>query len=140
MPANRARRGVQSLYTFVKLKNDLLHRHDPNSRQNSTRGIAADYGITCGTVARILRGIEPKRADIRRQLGLPELAPAPVCPVHGVVHISRSCPKPDSFERNAQEYDRRKQDGSLPHRKNRFPPFRELARAMRERRDAERRP
>ena len=37
-------------------------------------------------------GYEPKRADIRKKLGLPLLSPAPMCPTHGVVHLTKRCP------------------------------------------------
>ena len=44
-------------------------------------------------------GREPHPNDIRHVLGLSELAPAPVCPRHGVVHVSRRCPADNSKPR-----------------------------------------
>lgn len=61
----------------------------------SWREIASmeDYeGISHATLSAIARGRDPKSPAIRCKLGLPALAPAPVCPVHGVVHVSRRCP------------------------------------------------
>jgi hypothetical protein len=56
------------------------------------REIAAMFGVTHGVIARALAGQEPRDAAIRGLLGLPAMAPAPVCPVHGVVHVTRRCP------------------------------------------------
>ena len=55
--------------------------------------------VTAGTVHRFANGIEPKRNDLRHALGLPVTAPAPVCPRHGVVHVSRRCPADNSKPR-----------------------------------------
>jgi hypothetical protein len=49
-------------------------------------------GIPAGTLCSIAKTSKvPKKWRERR--GLPALAPAPVCPIHGVVHTGR-CPRP----------------------------------------------
>lgn len=51
-------------------------------------------GISGGAAFRIVkRKYIPKRKDIRLILDLPVEEPAPVCPVHGIVHVGR-CPRP----------------------------------------------
>ncbi len=35
---------------------------------------------------------EPHANDIRRALGMAEYAPALVCAIHGIVHVSKRCP------------------------------------------------
>lgn len=60
------------------------------------REIGLDYpGVPLGTLCRIANdpAYTPKKTTMLRKLGLPKTAPAPVCQVHGVVHIG-SCPKP----------------------------------------------
>ena len=55
------------------------------------RAVGAKYGVSAGAVYRLaMQGKEPRKMEIRARLGLPALAPAPVCPVHGVVH-ARLC-------------------------------------------------
>ena len=44
-------------------------------------------------------GREPHPNDIRRALGMAEYAPALVCAIHGVVHVSRRCPADNSKPR-----------------------------------------
>lgn len=60
--------------------------------------------VSAGTLNRIARDkdYEPKRPDIRRALGLPCFAPAPVCPKCGVVHTTKRCtanrkPRPRAY-------------------------------------------
>lgn len=61
----------------------------------SWQKVADAWGVTKPMAYRIaLKGYEPKKIIIRHHLGLPALAPAPVCPIHGVVHVSRRCPQP----------------------------------------------
>ncbi len=56
------------------------------------RKIAERYpGVPAGTLCAIFKGREPKKHSVRRALGLPDLAPAPVCPDCGQVHVSGTC-------------------------------------------------
>ena len=56
--------------------------------------------VTRATVWRFLHEeLEPERPALRAALGLPVTAPAPVCPRHGVVHVSRRCPPDNSKPR-----------------------------------------
>ncbi len=56
------------------------------------RLVAAEFDLNPGTADMIAHGYEPKTAELRCRLGLPALAPAAVCPKHGVVHVGR-CPR-----------------------------------------------
>ena len=63
--------------------------HNSTSWEN----IGREYKVSGGLIYRMaLQGYEPKDDHVRAALGLPILAPAPVCPVHGVVHTG-SCPR-----------------------------------------------
>ena len=42
---------------------------------------------------RVARGKQSAPNSLLLALGLPVTAPAPVCPVHGVVHTAKRCPK-----------------------------------------------
>jgi len=54
--------------------------------------VARVNGITKGMAWRIARkGYEPKNWNIRERLGLPLLAPAPVCLKCGQVHVTKKC-------------------------------------------------
>jgi hypothetical protein len=57
------------------------------------RAVGAELGITCGMAYRVAHGYEPKEARIRYRLGLPALAPAPVCRRCGEVHTTQRCTK-----------------------------------------------
>jgi len=63
-------------------------------RLGNWRAVGDELGISGGMAYRIaVDGYEPKDAHIRLKLGLPALVPAPVCPVCGVVHVARRCPR-----------------------------------------------
>lgn len=90
------KQGVPARYTFSKLKDDVQCLH----RIKSLRAIAQDLNeragpgkrmITHRTIQRVLSGKEPINPAIRDALGLPCLAPAPVCPKCGVVHVTKKC-------------------------------------------------
>lgn len=58
-------------------------------RSGSLRQLLIDEGfkyLTIADLSRFLRGEEPKNYNKRKELGLDTLAPAPVCPVCGIVH------------------------------------------------------
>jgi len=56
------------------------------------RKVAKKYDLTPAMAWRIaVQGYEPKNAQIRLKLGLPSMAPAPVCPYCGVVHVKKHC-------------------------------------------------
>ena len=59
----------------------------------SWESVGNALGISGGMAYRIaIQGYEPHDNHIRATLGLPELLPAPVCPIHGVVHVRATCP------------------------------------------------
>lgn len=78
-----------------------------------------DNRVSAGTLNRIANDeqYEPRRPAIRKALGLPCYAPAPVCPKHGVVHRGQ-CPKNRKPPKSLWDW-----------------PVRELARAIRERKE-----
>lgn len=56
------------------------------------RTVGAEMGISGGMAYRIgVDGYEPKEPAIRVKLGLPGMAPAPVCLRCGVVHVTKRC-------------------------------------------------
>jgi len=58
------------------------------------QAIGAEIGLSGAVIYRaVVRGVEPKRADDRRALGLPVTAPAPVCAACGVPHTRVTCPR-----------------------------------------------
>jgi len=71
--------------------------------------LEAYSGIPAGTLCSIAKtGKVPNKW--RERFGLPALAPAPVCPVHGVVHLARRCPvlrKPRQAWMTAEEVEER---------------------------------
>jgi hypothetical protein len=55
------------------------------------KAVGAKNGVSGGMAYRVAaQSYEPRNTAIRARLGFPALAPAPVCPVHGVVH-ARTC-------------------------------------------------
>lgn len=74
-------------------------------RLKSWRLVGAEFGVSKGMAFRIVvQRYEPKDREIRERLGLNpiRLAPAPVCPVCGVVHVSRRCPKKSTETQRAR--------------------------------------
>ena len=90
---NQKKKGVRAPYTFDSLQSDLLAQQAALGRDFSLRKVAAKYGVSHAVIQRVLAGVEPTDPTIRKALGLPHLKPAPVCPVHGVVHLG-GCPRP----------------------------------------------
>lgn len=54
--------------------------------------VAERFGKNKGTLRAIANGMILKTPSLRMEYGLDVFAPAPVCPIHGVVHIGK-CPK-----------------------------------------------
>lgn len=78
---------VQRLYTVWQ------RLHALRGASMSWRAIAPEFaGVPAATLCAIYKhGREPKKPAVRAALGLPTYAPAPVCPVHGIVHL-QACP------------------------------------------------
>lgn len=81
------RRAVQTLDTVAK---SLMRAR---ARHLSWRAVAREFGISPGTAIRVAAGYEPKRADIRAALGLPEYGLAPKCAKCGECHVAKRCTK-----------------------------------------------
>lgn len=60
-------------------------------KEKNWRRVAQQFGINEGTAWDIAHGYEPKTPELRRKLGLPSLAPAPVCTRCGDVHVTKRC-------------------------------------------------
>ena len=82
---SEARKRVKAIYSESK-------QHTRNGK-GSWHYVARQLGLTTGTVIRIAHGYEPRRADIRRKLGLPVFVSVAPCDVCGQVHIGEH-PKP----------------------------------------------
>lgn len=83
------KQAVQTLYTEQVVLGDLKRK---KSQGKSLREIALDYpGATYGDIQRALQGDFPKTSKKRAAFNLPSLAPAPVCPRCGLVHVSKRC-------------------------------------------------
>lgn len=82
--------------TFQMVRDEIL---SARKQGLSLRQISAHYpGVSFGTIGRIIEGVEPKTPDIRHALGMTVYQPAPVCPIHGVVHVGR-CPREVTYKR-----------------------------------------
>ena len=80
-PARRSEIRVQTPYTNLER---LAARYATGM---TWKALGAGIGVSAATVRRaVMLGEYPNDNELRRRLGIPELAPAPVCPVHGVVH------------------------------------------------------
>lgn len=62
--------------------------------RTSLRALAKEFGapITHADIYRCLDGKFPRSPAKRFALKLPALAPAPVCPKCGIVHVTKRCP------------------------------------------------
>ena len=57
-------------------------------------------GMPAGTLSSIVKSRIPVPVKYRELLGMSLLAPARVCPIHGVVHVRKTCP---SIKRNPKK-------------------------------------
>ena len=91
---------VHSVYNESDVVSDLWSK---KLTGKTLRDISRDYpGTTYGDIQRALKGEFPKSPQKRLAFRLPALAPAPVCPIHGIVHTRKTCPsdkprKPNLF-------------------------------------------
>lgn len=81
---------VQKAYTEQDARLLLQAKREQG---RTLRSIADDYeNITYGDIQRALKGQFPKSPRKRAAFNLSALIPAPACPVHGVVHVTKRCP------------------------------------------------
>ncbi len=80
---------------FTELRSQVILDY---AALHNFRRVAEEWDSTPGTVNDIYRGQEPTEMETRLHFGLEVLAPAPVCPVHGVVHVGR-CPRGSQAKR-----------------------------------------
>ena len=86
------RKAVETLNLFYAStpKNE---RRAGRQSAHSWSTVAGDLGFNVGYIYRVARGEKRASNKLLHALGLPmRTAPAPVCPRHGVVHVSRRCP------------------------------------------------
>jgi hypothetical protein len=69
----------------------LIDLHATKSLRQISHEIYFDQ-VTFGVIGRCIKGEEPRDPHIRAILRLPILAPAPVCPTCGEIHIKARCP------------------------------------------------
>src|SRR3990167_8955741 len=93
MPGPNKNQSVPDRYTWEGVRGYVLSEHASN---RTMRQICHDinqqagpgkHNITHRTIQLIIAGKEPQNAAIRDTLGLPILAPAPICPACGVAHV-----------------------------------------------------
>ena len=78
-----------SKHNIETLRNCIIQDY---ARLKTWRAVADSYCVTCGMVYRIARNnYEPRETHVRVMLDLPALAPAPVCPKCGNVHVTKRC-------------------------------------------------
>jgi len=81
---------MQKSTTHQRLQNSIQTAY---KRLGTWQRVGDKFGISRGLAYRIgVEGYNPKMPHLRATLGLPALAPAPVCPKHHVVHIRKTCP------------------------------------------------
>lgn len=91
-PGKGWRRGKSKNYG-VTPRNAIARRLRSDYALDKTwAAVGAKYGVSAGMAFRVADGYEPQAAAIRSKLGFPVLALVSVCPVHGVVHVTRRCP------------------------------------------------
>lgn len=77
---------------ITSLRKRLWKAYRANSNKGGWRAVAAQYNVSAAMIYRIANSsYEPKAAWARYHLGLPALAPAPVCPKCGQVHVTKRC-------------------------------------------------
>lgn len=84
------RRGTSQNLAVTKNNSIVEGLWRDHNQLGTWQAVGAKFGLTPALVYRVAHGYEPKKPAIRAALGLPALAPAPVCPRHGVVH-TRAC-------------------------------------------------
>ena len=99
-PLHRKKMPVRDTYTWQNVIDGLApdkrgnvslrHKAREINQWSESRGFQPC--ITHGVVQRLEQGVEPKDPKKRLALGLPILAPAPVCGQCGEVHITKRCP------------------------------------------------
>lgn len=76
-----------------RIRRELKRSYRRLKKHGGWRAVGDVHGITGGMAYKIaVYGQEPKDPHIRLVLGLPAMAPAPVCERCGVVHVRRRCP------------------------------------------------
>ena len=78
--------------TTISILRRELNRFHQKVQRGGWRIVGAKFGISGGMAYRIaMQEYEPKSLHIRLALGLPALAPAPVCVKCGQVHTTKRC-------------------------------------------------
>ena len=82
-----------------------LNRLHKKQQRGGWRIVGQEFGISGGMAYRIaIHGYEPKMPHIRFALGLPALAPAPVCIKCGQVHTTKRCTNQPKRYRRLDDY------------------------------------
>jgi len=76
----------------MELRKRLKKAYKRLKNKGGWRAVGREFGIPARTAWRISeRDYVPKNAHLRTKLGLTTLAPAPVCPKCGKVHVTKRC-------------------------------------------------
>lgn len=84
-----ARKQISALRTRLHLSDAVLTYRDVADQLTFRAG----FKVSAATVWKFANGQEPRSPKLRRLFNLPALAPAPVCPTCGEVHVKTGrCP------------------------------------------------
>ncbi len=81
--------GVQTAYTEEYIQLYLLH--EKHTKNRSLRDLAKEFKVSHGAIQRALKGVLPKRKDLREKMGLVPIEEVEVCLRCGVVHTTKRC-------------------------------------------------
>src|SRR3990167_2019226 len=101
--SHKAAESLNSLYA-ASAKNA---RRTGRQSEHSWTAVAADLKFNVGYIYRVANGQKQASNRLLHALGLPmRTMPAPVCPVHGIPHVTKRCPRPrPTFEQNCAGRD-----------------------------------
>lgn len=85
--------------------NTLSRRlNDEYTRLGTWSAVGVKFNISRAMAFRVANGYEPKRADIRSALGLPNSVSVDACTKCGKAHVVKRPRHPKTFEQNAADY------------------------------------
>jgi hypothetical protein len=83
--------GINSTFTLAEVKAQLRASHE---QMGTWRAVATKYGLPVRTIYKVAMNPKyyPKSQRILKALNLQQMISVPVCPIHGVAHLSKRCP------------------------------------------------
>lgn len=102
---NRAGRGVTKRDTPTGTADAVRRKLRAQAAKIGIRVLARQLSVKPGTLSRFLsHDWEPKRADIRKKIGLSCYAPVAVCARCGEAHRAARCTRRKTWAENVAEY------------------------------------